>query len=67
MDVPGHNGKPNQAATFLESTRDEAEARMTLRELSQPTSAKSASFKTPWLQRVLIVGIGVAMINQLTG
>ncbi len=69
-DSPAHlirRGQPDQAATFLESTRDQSEARVTMQELSQPASAKTPSFKAPWLRRVLIVGIGVAMINQLTG
>ena len=69
-DSPAHlirRGQPDQAAVFLESTRDKAEARVTMQELSQPASAKTAGFKAPWLRRVLIVGIGVAMINQLTG
>ena len=67
---PAHlirRGQSDQAAVFLESTRDKAEARVTMRELSDPASAKTAGFKAPWLRRVLIVGIGVAMINQLTG
>ena len=69
-DSPAHlirRGEEDQAAAFLEATRDEKEARETMQELSQPKSATTASFKTPWLRRVLIVGIGVAMINQLTG
>ena len=69
-DSPAHlirRGEEDQAAAFLEATRDEKEARETMQELSQPKSATTASFKAPWLRRVLIVGIGVAMINQLTG
>ncbi|MCX8644917.1 sugar porter family MFS transporter [Bifidobacterium sp. B4081] len=69
-DSPAHlirRGEQDQAAAFLEATRDEKEARETMQELSQPKSATTASFKAPWLRRVLIVGIGVAMINQLTG
>ena len=70
------HGLQDQAVQLLTETRDLPEAEQTFKSLSQArenssqTAARNnsdSSFTTPWLRRVLIVGIGLALINQLSG
>lgn len=69
------HGLDSQAVRHLTVTHEQTEARDTyafLVEHNRPdreTDKKSTqlSFTTPWLRRILIAGIGIGMINQLTG
>lgn len=69
------HGLDTEAVRLLAATRDDSEARDTYDSLvrdsqhQQESDDKTtkATFSAPWLRRVLIVGIGLAMINQLTG
>lgn len=77
-DTPNYfarHGMDIQAVRLLLETRSEDEARDTFngieegvaQDVQEAGSKKRGSFSAPWLRRVLVVGIGVAMINQLTG
>ncbi|MEK0306934.1 MFS transporter [Bifidobacterium favimelis] len=69
------HGLDTEAVSLLAATRDESEARDTYdspvrdsqhHQESDDKTTKT-TFSAPWLRRALVVGIGLAMINQLTG
>lgn len=68
------HGLDAAAVRELVETRDLEEARAAYESMSdtEPAAdadrpAKRMSFREPWLRRVLIVGIGVALMNQVGG
>lgn len=77
-DSPAHlvrHGLHTEAVRLLHTTHGGTEARDTYDSLvkenrqhqnSEGKPAK-ATFSTPWLRRILVIGIGLGMINQLTG
>lgn len=77
-DTPNYfirHGMDDQAVRVLLSTRDEQEAKQTYESMQTSLAstsrdsqhAKKESFSTPWLRRVLIVGIGLAVMQQFSG
>jgi len=67
-------GKRNEALDVLKQIRDEKRAKDEFNEIKiaveKDLEAEKASFKdfsTPWLRRILLIGIGVAVVNQITG
>ncbi|KAA8815786.1 MFS transporter [Bifidobacterium callitrichos] len=75
-DSPYHmarHGLDAEAVRLLVETRDEMEARSTYEAMTagpksgEDSKSRHPGFSEPWLRRVLIVGIGVALMNQLGG
>lgn len=69
------NGRPDEALKVLKRVRDENQAIEELKAikhiLSEEASMKKASLtnilKTPWLRRILFIGIAVGFAQQCTG
>lgn len=67
------HGLDTEAVRVLVETRDEAEARSTYAGMTAAPAdgddgaRRFSGFSEPWLRRVLIVGIAVALMNQLGG
>lgn len=67
------HGLDAEAVRMLVETRDEAEARSTFASMREETehadgkAAKTQGFSEPWLRRVLLVGIVIALMNQFGG
>ncbi|MDR2378483.1 MAG: sugar porter family MFS transporter [Bifidobacteriaceae bacterium] len=68
-------GREDQALRILESVRAPGTARAELDEIVENVEREAAREKatwrdltaTPWIRRCLLIGIGVAVINQVTG
>ncbi|WP_338450623.1 sugar porter family MFS transporter [Niallia oryzisoli] len=67
-------GRKEEALKVLKQIRDENRALDEYKEIEEAVKKdeefKKASikdFKAPWLRRILLIGIGVAMVNQITG
>lgn len=67
-------GKKSEALRVLKQIRDEKRAKVEFNEIEtaveKDLELEKASFKdfsTPWLRRILLIGIGVAIVNQITG
>lgn len=67
-------GKKSEALRVLKLIRDEKRAEAEFKEIQaaavKDSNVKKASikeFSTPWLRRLLLIGIGVAIVNQITG
>ncbi|CAM2143212.1 MULTISPECIES: sugar porter family MFS transporter [Bacillus] len=67
-------GKKSEALRVLKLIRDEKRAEAEFKEI-QAAAVKDSNvekvsikeFSTPWLRRLLWIGIGVAIVNQITG
>ncbi|GEK24291.1 putative metabolite transport protein YncC [Bacillus spizizenii] len=66
-------GKKSEALRVLKQIREEKRAEAECREIQAAVEkdtlekASLSDFSTPWLRRLLLIGIGVAMVNQITG
>lgn len=67
-------GKNTEALRVLKQIRDEKRAKAEFHEIkaavSKDSELEKASFKdfsAPWLRRILFIGIGIAIVNQITG
>ncbi|MDG0767318.1 sugar porter family MFS transporter [Bacillus halotolerans] len=67
-------GKKSEALSVLKLIRDEKRAEAEFKEIqaaavkdSNVEKASIKEFSTPWLRRLLWIGIGVAIVNQITG
>lgn len=67
-------GKMGDALRVLNQVREEARAKAELKEIqkgiAEETSIDQASFKdlsTPWIRRIVLLGIGIAVCQQITG
>lgn len=67
-------GRKNEALQVLKQIRDQKSAEVEFKEIEaavkRETDIDKASlkdFSTPWLRRILYIGIGVAIVNQITG
>ncbi|MCY8132008.1 MFS transporter, partial [Bacillus spizizenii] len=67
-------GEKSEALRVLKQIREEKRAETEFREIQaaveKDTELEKASlsdFSTPWLRRLLLIGIGVAIVNQITG
>ncbi|MEJ9313665.1 sugar porter family MFS transporter [Priestia megaterium] len=67
-------GKNNEALTVLQKIRESKRAKSELQEIDsayeQETKMEKATFKdltTPWVRRVVFLGIGIAVVQQITG
>ncbi|WP_081415286.1 sugar porter family MFS transporter [Ectobacillus panaciterrae] len=67
-------GKNREALRVLEQIRDEKRAKVEFNEIEAAVKKESGlekasikDFSAPWLRRILLIGIGVAMVNQITG
>ncbi|WP_413287354.1 sugar porter family MFS transporter [Bacillus mojavensis] len=67
-------GKKSEALRVLKLIRDEKRAEAEFKEIqaaavkdSNVEKASIKEFTTPWLRRLLLIGIGVAIVNQITG
>lgn len=68
------NGKAAKALEVLKQIRDESQADIELREIQQNIEAEkhldSATFKelsTPWIRRLVLIGIGIGITQQSAG
>ncbi|MEC0252498.1 sugar porter family MFS transporter [Bacillus halotolerans] len=67
-------GKKSEALSVLKLIRDEKRAEAEFKEIqaaavkdSNVEKASIKEFSTPWMRRLLWIGIGVAIVNQITG
>jgi MFS transporter, SP family, major inositol transporter len=67
-------GKDKDALNVLRKIREEKEAQLELNEIKetfvQEAGVKQATFKdlnVPWIRRILFLGIGIAVVQQVTG
>jgi len=67
-------GKNNEALTVLQKIRESKRAKPELQEIEsayeQEAKMEKATFKdltTPWVRRVVFLGIGIAVVQQITG
>ncbi|MDQ6600448.1 sugar porter family MFS transporter [Bacillus salipaludis] len=67
-------GKFGEALRVLQQIREEKQAQSELKEikttLSQEKEVKQATFKdlnTPWIRRIVFLGVGIAVVQQITG
>ncbi|MEB2274806.1 sugar porter family MFS transporter [Bacillus sp. ILBB4] len=67
-------GKNNEALTFLQKIRESKRAKSELQEIEsayeKEAKMEKATFKdltTPWVRRVVFLGIGIAVVQQITG
>ncbi|MBU8754535.1 sugar porter family MFS transporter [Priestia megaterium] len=67
-------GKNNEALTVLQKIRESKRAKSELQEIEsayeQEAKMEKATFKdltTPWIRRVVFLGIGIAVVQQITG
>ncbi|MFT7826316.1 sugar porter family MFS transporter [Priestia megaterium] len=67
-------GKNNEALTVLQKIRESKRAKSELQEIEsayeQEEKMEKATFKdltTPWVRRVVFLGIGIAVVQQITG
>lgn len=67
-------GKNNEALTVLQKIRESKRAKSEPQEIEsayeQEAKMEKATFKdltTPWVRRVVFLGIGIAVVQQITG
>ncbi|MCI2256085.1 sugar porter family MFS transporter [Domibacillus sp. PGB-M46] len=67
-------GKNTEALRVLKQIRDEKRAKAEFQEIetavkkdSEFEKASLKDFSAPWLRRILLIGIGIAAVNQITG
>jgi MFS transporter, SP family, major inositol transporter len=67
-------GKNNEALTVLQKIRESKRAKSELQEIEsayeKDAKMEKATFKdltTPWVRRVVFLGIGIAVVQQITG
>lgn len=67
-------GKKKEALDVLQQIRDEKRAKREFDEIKTAVEkdlklekASMKDFSAPWLRRILFIGIGVAVVNQITG
>ncbi|MEH6866567.1 sugar porter family MFS transporter [Priestia megaterium] len=67
-------GKNNEALTVLQKIRESKRAKSELQEIEsayeKEAKMEKATFKdltTPWVRRVVFLGIGIAIVQQITG
>ncbi|GKU80619.1 sugar porter family MFS transporter [Niallia sp. NCCP-28] len=67
-------GKKAEALAVLEKIRDKKQAAKELKEIEEAiekeSSIRKATFKdlsVPWVRRILFIGIGIAVVQQITG
>lgn len=67
-------GKIGEALRVLKEIRDENRAKSELKEIqdniAQESEIKQATFKdlsVPWVRRIVMIGIGIAIVQQITG
>jgi major inositol transporter-like SP family MFS transporter len=67
-------GKNNEALTVLQKIRESKRAKSELQEIEnayeQEAKMEKATFKdltTPWVRRVVFLGIGISVVQQITG
>ncbi|WP_279386962.1 sugar porter family MFS transporter [Lucifera butyrica] len=67
-------GRVQEAMTVLRKARTEARAENELKEIQGMLTAEAhmkkatlKDFKIPWVRRILLIGIGLAVVQQLTG
>ncbi|MHC8968179.1 sugar porter family MFS transporter [Priestia aryabhattai] len=67
-------GKNNEALTVLQKIRESKRAKSELQEIEsayeKEAKIEKATFKdltTPWVRRVVFLGIGIAVVQQITG
>lgn len=67
-------GKNNEALTVLQKIRESKRAKSELQEIEsayeREAKMEKATFKdltTPWVRRVVFLGIGIAVVQQITG
>ncbi len=67
-------GKIGEALRVLQQIREEKQAHYELKEiksaLSEEKEVRQATFKdlnTPWIRRIVFLGIGIAVVQQITG
>lgn len=65
-----HNGALKVLKRIRADKEAEKEIQVIRRAIEEEKETKKGSlkdFKTPWLRRILFIGIGIAIVNQLTG
>lgn len=67
-------GRKEEALQILEKVRDKKQARLELQEIenaiSKEENAEKATYKdltTPWIRRIVFIGLGIAIVQQITG
>ena len=67
-------GRKDEALRVLKQIRNEKQAEAEFEEIQEAVKRDSKlpkasikDFSTPWLKRILFIGIGVAVVNQITG
>ncbi len=67
-------GKNEDALNVLRQVREEKQATLELKEIGEsftnPSGVKKASLKdlaVPWVRRIVLLGIGIAVVQQVTG
>ncbi|MDM5247798.1 sugar porter family MFS transporter [Lysinibacillus sp. G4S2] len=67
-------GRKEEALQVLRQIRDEKSANIEFKEIEAVIKKETdiekvllKDFSTPWLRRILFIGIGVAIVNQITG
>jgi MFS transporter, SP family, major inositol transporter len=67
-------GKIGDAMHVLQQVREERQAKAELREIQQAVTRESeikqATFKdltTPWVRKIVFIGLGIAIVQQITG
>jgi len=68
------NGKVGDALRVLKEIREQSRAEAELKEIqdniSQESGIKQATFSdlnVPWVRRIVLIGIGIAIVQQITG
>ncbi|MBD1383541.1 sugar porter family MFS transporter [Metabacillus arenae] len=67
-------GRNEDALNVLRQVREEKQAKLELNEIKEnfakPSGMKKASLKdlaVPWVRRIVLIGIGIAVVQQITG
>jgi major inositol transporter-like SP family MFS transporter len=67
-------GRNEDALNVLQQVREEKQATLELKEIKEsfanPSGVKKASLKdlaVPWVRRIVLIGIGIAVVQQVTG
>ncbi|WP_394236790.1 sugar porter family MFS transporter [Niallia oryzisoli] len=67
-------GKGNEALHVMKKIRDAKQAEIEFKEIQEALKGETnidkasfSDFSAPWLKRLLLIGIGVAIVNQTTG
>ncbi|WP_445304387.1 sugar porter family MFS transporter [Niallia sp. FSL W8-1348] len=67
-------GRKEEALQILEKVRDKKQAKVELQEIenaiSKEEKTEKATYKdltTPWIRRIVFIGLGIAIVQQITG